>query len=88
MARNNLLAVTKLLQRNAKSDIQMEEYSNFISMSEDLDTALLNLQNKKGYMDDMTAKTLQRMKTVTLVPFLAGSKKRDIVTKRKKHTNL
>jgi hypothetical protein len=87
VARNNLLAATKLLQRSAKTDIQMEEYSNFVAMSEDLDTALLNMQNKKGVVDDMTAKTLQRMKTITLVPFLAGSKKEKIVSKRKKHTN-
>ncbi len=65
----------------------MEEYSNFISMSEDLDTALLNMQNKKT-IDDMTAKTIQRMKTITLVPFLSGSKKEKIVSKRKKHTNV
>jgi hypothetical protein len=47
IARNNLLSATKLLQQVAKTDPQMEEYSNFIAMSEDLDTALLNLQSKK-----------------------------------------
>lgn len=83
-ARNNLLSVIKLLQRASKSIIQQEEYSNFISMSEDLDTALLNMQSSKGSSSDATIKTLQRMKTITLVPFMAGSKKD--LSKRKKHT--
>ena len=85
-ARNNLLSVIKLLQRASKTIIQQEEYSNFISMSEDLDTALLNMQSSKGSSSDATIKTLQRMKTITLVPFLAGSKKEKIVLNRKKHT--
>lgn len=86
MARNNLLGVTKFSQRIAKTDVQMEEYANFITMSEDLDTTLMNLQSKKGVLDDNTVKTLQRMKTVNLILFLAGSKKNDIIAKRKKHT--
>lgn len=86
ISRGNLLSATKLLQRSAKTDVQMEEYSNFISLSEDLDTALLNLINKKGLMDDVTVKTLQRMKTMALVSLLAGSKKKKAVSKRKKHT--
>ena len=80
------LRISQLIQRAAKTDIQQEEYSNFISMSEDLDTALLNLQNRKGASDDTTIKTLQRMKNITLVQFLAGIKKEKIVSKRKKHT--
>jgi hypothetical protein len=85
-ARNNLLSVIKLLQRASKTIIQQEEYSNFISMSEDLDTALMNMQSSKGSSSDATIKTLQRMKTITIVPFLAGSKKEKIVLMRKKHT--
>jgi len=84
MARNQLLSVTKLLQRAATSNIQQEEYSNFISTSEDLDTTLLNLQTRKGSSDDATVKTLQRMKTIGINLFQAGSKKD--VSKRKKHT--
>ena len=56
-----------------------------MSLSEDLDSTLINLLNKK-VADDASTKTLQRMKTINLVALLAGSKKKDIVTKRKKHT--
>jgi len=87
MGRSVLLSTTKLLQRIAQSNIQQEEYSNFVSMSEDLDTSLLNLLRQNGTsMNDSTVKTLQKMKTISIVPFMAGSKKEKIVLKRKKHT--
>jgi len=87
LARNKLLSVQRMLARCCKTDIQQEEYSNFITMCEDLDTALLNMQKKGGKTDDQTAKVLHRMKTINKVTFLAGAKKEEIVAKRKKHTN-
>jgi hypothetical protein len=87
LARHDLLAVQRLLQRCAETIVQKEEYGNFVTWSEDLDTALINLQQRGGgRMDDATAKTLQRMKTIQKSWFLAGSKKEEIVAKRKKHT--
>jgi hypothetical protein len=89
LARHDLLGVQRMLQRCVGSSnasiVQREEYGNFVTWSEDLETALINLQGKKGALDDITAKTLQRMKNITKTWFLAGSKKDEIIAKRKKH---
>eukprot|EP01027_Heterolobosea_sp_BB2_P022425 GEZU01033021.1.p1 GENE.GEZU01033021.1~~GEZU01033021.1.p1 ORF type:complete len:968 (+),score=243.56 GEZU01033021.1:73-2976(+) len=85
-ARNLLFAVQRMLQRAAKSDIQLEEYANFISMSEDLDTELSNLQQRGGRPNDRSAKIFHKMKTETKASFLSGVKKEELVKRRKNHT--
>jgi hypothetical protein len=72
-----------LLGSIAKSDIELEEYANFVSTCEDLETILQNLEQRGGKVDDKSAKVLHTMKTSSRAVFLSGSRKKDLVAKRK-----
>lgn len=66
------------------TDVQQEEYANFLAMSDELDDELMKcLEQRKKHkpMDDSSAKTLFQMKNANMNRFLAGSKK--LVAKRK-----
>ncbi len=86
VARHNLHSIQRLLGRIARSDVQLEEYANFVSTCEDLETILQNLEQRGGKGDDKTTKVLHSMKTTSKSIFLSGIRKKDIVAKRKNHT--
>ncbi|KAL6071496.1 Ras GTPase [Balamuthia mandrillaris] len=87
-ARKLLFGVQRLLKRGAKSDIQMEEYANYISTSDELDRELrecilrLKSYTKGGAMGDTTARTLIKMKGAHKNMLLSGRRKTDVVGKR------
>jgi len=87
VARKKLHSVQRLLGRISITDIQLEEYSNFVATCEDLETILLNLEQRGGKKDDKTIKVLQNMRNLSKSMFLSGIRKKDIVAKRKNHTN-
>jgi len=81
--RDLLLAVQTMLQRDAKSDTQMEEISNFAFYSGDLERELIKGSKQKNpRIDDQTAKVLFRMKDYPFNDFLAGSKKVGLTNRR------
>jgi len=86
-ARNKLYAVQHMMKRCAKTDTQMEEYYNYISVSTELDNELKNVENTSK-ATDTTAKILYRMKGASKTAFLAGNKKKDAVVKRKVRADL
>jgi hypothetical protein len=85
-ARNFLESTQKMLAKISKSDVQLEEYANYVTFMEDLETIILNIKPGSVMSDDVV-KNLQRMKNLGRVVFLAGSKKEEIVKSRKKHVH-
>lgn len=82
-----LYSTGSLLRRNANTPEQQEELSIWVGFSEELDSVLRSqIDSKKKKMTDSSAKVLYNMKSINLVPFLSGEKKRIVVTKRKNHT--
>lgn len=51
-----------------------------------METILQNLEQRGGKGDDQSAKVLHSMKTIAKTAFLSGIRKKDIVQKRKNHT--
>jgi len=75
-AREKLSSVQRLLSKVSKSsNVQSEEYSNFVSQSKALESQLKMAQNKKG-KDDATAKVLYQMKGAKKNEFLSGARKK------------
>jgi hypothetical protein len=86
-ARLKLFSVQKLFERCAIEDVQKEEYSTFISETNDLDQELQKCQKRNSQSKkDETADIVFRMKSACLKSFLAGSKKKELVAQRKNHT--
>jgi len=78
-AREKLYSVQRLIQRAANSGTQKEEYFNFVSQSNELDSQLKEVKDKKGN-EDATAKVLYKMKGANKNAFLSGERK--VVDKR------
>lgn len=86
-ARLKLFSAQKLFERCAAEDVQKEEYSTFISETNDFDQELQRCQKRsQKSKNDETADVVFRMKSACLKTFLAGSKKRELVAQRKNHT--
>jgi hypothetical protein len=82
-----LINTQKFLQKIAHDDIQQEEYYNYVTICEDFDTVIQNLKKKTSEINDNDSKILHKLKAASQVTFLSGSRKADIVKKRKNHTN-
>jgi len=82
--RDHLLAVQTMLQKGATNDTQMEEISNFVYYSADLERELLKGEKNKGATkkDDAAAKVFFKMREYPMNDFLAGSKKAALVNRR------
>jgi hypothetical protein len=77
-ARLKLRAAQRMFRRGAVTDTQQEEFANFITQTEILDTQLagaLKSREAGKKMDDTATKTLFQMKAANRTVFLAGSKK-------------
>jgi len=93
-AKDYLHSVQQLLQGIVTQSIDLphynifcEEYANFVSKTEDLDTTLANLiNNPSSSSSDGTAKLLHQMKNTPRTIFLSGERKDEIIKKRKNHT--
>ncbi len=64
----------------AVSDTQQEEYSTFVSLAEDLDTALNNAARSPS---DQLAKVVFATKNISLSALLSGERKVGLVDRRK-----
>ncbi len=84
-ARMKLLSVQRLCDRINASEIQQEEYGNFVQWSQELENALRELQ-KSFFLSDSVTRMLTQGRSSPKFKFLASIKKKDIVAKRKKHT--
>ncbi len=87
-ARIELYKVQKMLKRAAKSDVQMEEYANFVSLSDELDFELRECLKKvkskqNGAISDTAANTFFKMRNANRNSLLSGSRKQDAVNRRK-----
>jgi len=76
-----------MLKRAAKSDIQMEEHANYVSISDELDSelrgCLLREKSKRSeIITDTSAKTFIRMRGAHKNQVLSGSRKQDIIARR------
>lgn len=93
-ARDYLHSVQRLLQQIMTQNIDSpsyntfcEEYSNFVTYTEDLETELLNMsQRHTKSVSDSTAKLLNQMKNMSRITFLSGARKEEVVNRRKNHT--
>jgi len=93
-SRDYLHSVQRLLQQiitqnqdTPNYNVFCEEYSNFVTITEDLDTELLNMaQRRTKAVSDATAKVLNQMKNTSIITFLSGSRKEEVVNRRKNHT--
>lgn len=83
IAKNYLLSIQKLLASIAKSEVQLEEFSNFMSACEDLLTTITNLIKTNGIKNDLIETNLQKMKNISKNSLVSGIKKD--ISKRKKH---
>jgi len=89
-ARQNLFCYERMLKRAAKTDTQMEEYSNFVTISDSLDSELAaclrnskrSQSSSKVNLSDTSAKTFLKMKTANRNLFLSGERKRAVVERR------
>ena len=70
----------------------MEEYSNYLSVSDELDRELREClrrlkkdpaKSNKDVMTDTTAKTLFKMRNINRGLFLSGQRKDELINKRK-----
>jgi len=81
--RNFLLAVQTMLQKNCKDDLQVEELSNFVTYSGDLERELIRGEKqKKTKLDDTATKVFFRMREYPMNDFLSGNKKAALVNRR------
>lgn len=81
--RDHLLAVQTMLQKGATGDTQMEEISNFVFFSADLEKELLKGQKQRSNKyDDEAAKVFFKMRDYPINDFLSGSKKAALVNRR------
>jgi hypothetical protein len=93
-ARDYLHSVQRLLQALIQQNqdtptynVFCEEYANFITICEGLETELLNMVQRKGKnVSDATAKILNQIKNTSRITFLSGSRKEEVVQRRKNHT--
>eukprot|EP00026_Physarum_polycephalum_P001882 Phypoly_transcript_01885.p1 GENE.Phypoly_transcript_01885~~Phypoly_transcript_01885.p1 ORF type:complete len:979 (+),score=188.07 Phypoly_transcript_01885:120-3056(+) len=93
-ARDYLHSVQRLLQAiitqnqdTPSYNVFCEEYSNFITICEGLETELLNMAQRRGKnVSDATAKILNQIKNTSRITFLSGSRKEEVVQRRKNHT--
>ena len=83
-AREKLHSVQRLMERSMKSQVQKEEYYNFISQSSELESQLKINNEKKmeSGENDVKAKVLFKMKGASKNTFLSGARKTDAVEKR------
>lgn len=91
-SRENLHSVQRLLQKvitqnqdTPNYNTFCEEYSNYVTITEDLETELLNMAQRSGSrsINDATAKVLNQMKNTSRITFLSGSRKEEVVSRRK-----
>ncbi|KAL9646474.1 hypothetical protein ABK040_006470 [Willaertia magna] len=86
-ARLKLFTTNRLLEGISKTDVQQEEMHSFVANTEALDEELRKCEILgHSSTSDTVASLVFRMKKANLTSFLAGSRKRDIVLKRKNHT--
>lgn len=81
-ARRYLFTVRSLLQQLARNDCQQEEYGNFLTLSEQLDSALRGC-GPSGRVSDATSKVLFNTKNMPHSRLLSGERKMEIVNRRK-----
>lgn len=79
-ARKLLFTSRRLLLQLALDDTQQEEYSYFVSISEDLDTAL---KDSRTMSSDALAKVLFSTKNLSQTKLLSGQRKAEVVERRK-----
>eukprot|EP00761_Pharyngomonas_kirbyi_P008423 gb/GECH01008434.1/.p1 GENE.gb/GECH01008434.1/~~gb/GECH01008434.1/.p1 ORF type:complete len:1012 (+),score=312.14 gb/GECH01008434.1/:1-3036(+) len=87
-AQDRLLSVQRMLDRVCETDVQHEEYSNFIEYSSVLEDELRrqNISSMRDEDRDRSTKVLFESKNISSSQFLAGTRKSSLISKRKKHT--
>jgi len=82
----NLLVYKRLMKRVKRSDPQAEEYANYLQKSKELENELIKQYNKSKKEDDTTIKLFHENKLMNKALLLSGTRKNEIIQKRKNHT--
>jgi len=82
--RDLMLSVQSMIQKGAKGDLQVEELSNFVKYSSDLEQELIkgDKQRNRSKYDDTSAKVFFRMREYPMNDFLSGQRKAALVNRR------
>jgi hypothetical protein len=83
-ARDTLQSYQKLFDRTVTEGDKMDEYTCFLSQSEELDRAIRQIA-RSGSASGEIVKTLYNLKNLDKSKFLASERKKSIIEKRKKH---